>query len=481
MIRGQVPQTRLYKKQYDFHAATAKALEPDHPKIIGFCGGRGTGKTKVATIDRLIRARRDESHMVISPTWIDIHDTTYPAFRETAQELNLWVSGRKTPIPEATVRTRDGGTANFVFRSADNPERLRGPNRASLWYDEPSVISKEAFDIGVPMCRFRRPGQPRGEMGPILLTFTPRGYKHWTFGTFYNRINGVNIPKANAVLIQARTADNPFLPEEFYRNVKDLYSSALAAQELEGQFVDLGGLMFAREWFEVVGEVPRIAQRIRYWDKAGTAASDNPAAAYTAGVLMAHDQRTGLFYIEDVVRGQWSAREREQVMLNTARSDAEKYGNTVLIYVEQEGGSGGKESMENTIRKLIGFPIHRDVVSGSGYRVKGKERLPGEAKIIRAQPWNAQAEAGNIKVKQAPWNSDYLDEVCAFPEFAFMDQVDATSGAFNKLAKMAGIGMDPVKPLETPHANYRGISVMRSGDSRNRIRDNLQGSWRGRN
>jgi phage terminase large subunit-like protein len=34
----------------------------------------------------------------------------------------------------------------------------------------------------------------------------------------------------------------------------------------------------------------------------------------------------------------------------------------------------------------------------------------------------------------APWNRDYLDEHESFPSGRYKDQVDASSGAFNKIA-----------------------------------------------
>ena len=56
------------------------------------------------------------------------------------------------------------------------------------------------------------------------------------------------------------------------------------------------------------------------------------------------------------VRGQWSALKREQVILETAELD----GPDVHIWVEQEPGSGGKESAEATIRMLAGYIAHAD-------------------------------------------------------------------------------------------------------------------------
>jgi predicted phage terminase large subunit-like protein len=174
------------------------------------------------------------------------------------------------------------------------------------------------------------------------------------------------------------------------------------------------GGMFKSHWFESVREFPRKdAQYCRYWDKAGTADD----GAYTVGVLMAKS-KDNVFYVVDVVRGQWSALQREQVIKQTAIEDRNLYGNNT-VWVEQEPGSGGKESAESTIRNLAGFTIRAERVTGS--------------KEARAEPYAAQAEAGNVKLIQGDWNQVYKSELAAFPFGMYADQVDASSGAFNKL------------------------------------------------
>src|SRR5262249_7588121 len=98
------------------------------------------------------------------------------------------------------------------------------------------------------------------------------------------------------------------------------------------------GNRFKRAWFAVVDAPPGSARRVRYWDKAGTAGGGD----YTAGVLLA--TAGGLFYVEDVVRGQWSAHEREQVLLRTARRDAQ--AGRLTTRGEAGGGPRGKESAQ---------------------------------------------------------------------------------------------------------------------------------------
>jgi predicted phage terminase large subunit-like protein len=152
----------------------------------------------------------------------------------------------------------------------------------------------------------------------------------------------------------------------------------------------------------------------RYWDKAGT----SEGGAYSAGVLMLR-MSDGTFVVADVRRGRWSALDRERVIKQTAVTDHELYSIT-KVFVEQEPGSGGKESAEASVRMLAGFSVEADRVSGS--------------KEVRADPYAAQWQAGNVRLVAAPWNREYLDEHEHFPSGKYKDQVDASSGAFNKIA-----------------------------------------------
>lgn len=173
------------------------------------------------------------------------------------------------------------------------------------------------------------------------------------------------------------------------------------------------GGMFKLHWFDIVAGLPGGERSFcRYWDKAGT----KDAGAYTAGLLVALID--GVVYVVDLIVGQWSSGEREQVIRQTAELDREAYGH-VYIVVEQEPGSGGKESAENTVRNLVGFPAFADRPTGD--------------KVLRAEPVAAQAEIRNVKLIKGPWNKRFLDILTAFPTGSIKDPVDALSGGFNVL------------------------------------------------
>jgi predicted phage terminase large subunit-like protein len=214
------------------------------------------------------------------------------------------------------------------------------------------------------------------------------------------------------IFIPARLDDNPHLNRDEYAENLSRLDAVTRAQLLEGDWqVRPEGVLFHRDWFAIVEQGPEKATRVRYWDKAAT----EGGGARTAGVLIAKTAQKQ-FFIENVVCGQWSALQRERIMRETAERDGPK----VKIYLEQEPGSGGKESAEASVRNLAGFTVHADRVTGS--------------KVERARPLAAQCEAGNVRIVHGSWNHDYLEELCSFPLGSFCDRVDASSGAFNKLA-----------------------------------------------
>lgn len=338
--------------------------------------------------------------MVVAPTYKVLRDASFRSFIDHARKL-----GFVKDVNKSDLRVLLGNGAEVLFRSADNPDGLRGPNLSGCWMDEASYCHEDAYAIVIACLR------EAGEQGWLSATFTPKGKTHWTYKQFALRSER---GEEEYKLFQAKTKDNPFLPPGFDGVLRGQYTSQMARQELEGAFLDLGGKIFNRAWFRhTLKFAPAKARRVRYWDKAAT----EDGGCYTCGVLMAADYE-GRFYIEDVVRGQWSTFTRDDIIRQTAKIDALKYHHQVRIVVEQEPGSGGLDSLRGTIRMLAGYHITGD--------------KPSKDKRVRAEPFAAQAEAGNVVLIEGRWIQEFLDELEDFPE-GLADQVDATSGAFNKL------------------------------------------------
>jgi predicted phage terminase large subunit-like protein len=170
------------------------------------------------------------------------------------------------------------------------------------------------------------------------------------------------------------------------------------------------GLFFHVDKIGFVDAAPVQAQRGRGWDKAATAGGGD----FTAGVRMSKGN-DGLFYIENVVRGQWDTGTRDRIIRQTAELD----GRHVKHIGEQEPGSAGKESAQNFIRLLAGFSVTTETATN--------------AKEVRADPFSSQVNAGNVRIVRGPWNKAFIDELRAFPHGRYDDQVDGSSLAFNNL------------------------------------------------
>jgi predicted phage terminase large subunit-like protein len=234
--------------------------------------------------------------------------------------------------------------------------------------------------------------------------------------------------------VPASTADNPHILEEYTRNLDQL-DQVTRAQLRDGNWLIRPGrgLLFKRQWFEIVERGPTEARRCRYWDLAAT----ENGGAYSAGVLMAVTD-DGV-YIENVVRGQWSPGQVEATILQTAKID----GRPTMVGLPQDPGQAGVAQVASYQKKLSGFNVQFLRETGG--------------KVDRARPVSAQAEPrggskfGRVKLVRGPWNLAYLQELEAFPDEHIKDQVDATSGAFAMLmlrqAPARGVGQSPLLPF----------------------------------
>jgi len=223
----------------------------------------------------------------------------------------------------------------------------------------------------------------------------------WRWGGRRDDISQAELEQRARKVLEERRARNPYGFDSLYQQTP---------KPKKGEF-------FMPERIEIVDKPPAARQKtVRYWDKAGT----EGGGKYTAGLKMSL-LKDKSYLIENLTRGQWSAFRREENLKAIAQTD----GKAITIIIEQEPGSGGKESFEASAKNLAGWSVRKDPPTGD--------------KAVRAEPFSAQVEARNVKMLRGDWNEAYVNELRAFraspPHGAFTDQVDASSGAFNHLAK----------------------------------------------
>lgn len=196
--------------------------------------------------------------------------------------------------------------------------------------------------------------------------------------------------------------------DKIRRNSSEYWWSALYQQDptpREGMFFKTDNLL-------VQNGIPSGLRCVRAWD---TAASD-AKGDYTAGVLIGVDE-VGRFYVLDVQRGQWGTDERNRVVRQTAEID----GPMVGVRGAQDPGSAGKDAALAFVRLLSGFSVRTEAVSGQ--------------KTVRADPFSAQVNSGNVTLIRGDWNRAYIEELRTFPLGMNDDQVDASADAFTELTR----------------------------------------------
>jgi len=226
------------------------------------------------------------------------------------------------------------------------------------------------------------------------------------------------VSREGRFFVFAKLDDNRNLDRAEYVKSLSQLDPVTRDQLLNGNWQATGGYKFKRAWFQIVDEAPKTAKRCRYWDMASTSPIQGGDPDYTSGALLALDD-SGIIYIEDVKHFRGTPQENEDVVRQTAILDREAHGNVETI-MEMEPGSAGVSIIDYYARKVL-----------LGFNFKG-ERATGD-KDSRASPLSSAVEAKNVKLVRGSWINAFLDEAEAFPYGAHDDQIDACSGAFNRL------------------------------------------------
>src|SRR6266849_1169877 len=230
---------------------------------------------------------------------------------------------------------------------------------------------------------------------------------------------GIDPPRPISVtFIPASVFDNPALLRVNSEYLAALLSLPLLERErlLGGNWKirPAAGLYFKREWCAVVDEVPTDIDIVRYWDLAATEKTELNDPDWTVGLKLGRD-RSGGYWLLDVVRARANPGDVERLLLNTAVQD----GKRVTIGFGQDPGQDGKSQALHLVRALGCFTVHPATESGD--------------KLTRFGPFSSQCRAGNVKIRRGLWNEDLFRVLEGFPDLAHDDEIDACSGAHEML------------------------------------------------
>lgn len=243
-----------------------------------FVGGIGSGKTTAGAVKALVQsaARPGSLGVVVAPTYPMLRDSTLRSLLDILGKTVLHYNksdGELTLINGSVI----------LLRSADKPDRLRGPNAHWAWIDEAALCPPGTWEIIIGRLR------ADGTAGPCWLTSTPKGH-NWMYQK-----------RGLMRLFKASTRQNPYLNPEFVQSLIDSYTGDFAAQEIDAEFVRFEGQIYDEfEYARHVRENERELERrnwVEFWG-AGDEGYINPQVYLIFGL----DDDGGVHVFEEFYR-----------------------------------------------------------------------------------------------------------------------------------------------------------------------------------
>ena len=367
---------------------------------------------------------KSEALLMAALQYVEVPGYAAILFRRTYADLSLpgalmdraheWLQGTGAHWSEKnkTWTFPSGATLSFGYLESENDKyRYQSAEFQFIGFDELTQFTETQYRY-----LFSRLRRLEGSKIPLRMrsASNPGGIGHeWVKQRFV---------VGDKPFIPARLEDNPYIDREEYIKSLMHLDPITREQLLRGDWTAReAGNKFKREWFEIVDSYPADARLVRYWDLAATEPKQGKDPDWTAGALIA--EKDGIYYIVDIKKTRTTPKGVEALIRQTAELDGKK----VTIYMEQEPGSSGVNTIDHYRRRILaGFTFYGNKTTGS--------------KEMRANPLSSAAEAGNVKLVRGPWINDFLDEAEIFPNGAHDDQVDAVSGAFEMLTRRIRIG-----------------------------------------
>lgn len=215
-------------------------------KFRALVGGVGSGKSLGGVMEVLKMAVQypGSSWAIVAPSYRMLKDATLQSFEEFC--------------PKELIAQHIRGEKKFIlvngseiwYRSADDPESLRGPNLHGFFMDEAALCRRNAWLIMIG--RIRRKGAPNC----AWVATTPKGF-NWVYQLFVKDQN------PDYSVVYATSYENPHLPPDFADSLKRSYSGTFYEQEVLGQFRAHEGVVY-REFNRAVHEVSLVSRKEAY-------------------------------------------------------------------------------------------------------------------------------------------------------------------------------------------------------------------------
>jgi len=223
-----------------------------------------------------------------------------------------------------------------------------------------------------------------------------------------------NDPKADQWVVlhlKAIEDDKALWPERYPLDALEVIKASIGGRAFEslyqGEPTIAEGNIIKREWLRYYKESPSFNRIIHSWDTAFKAKSSNDYSVCTCW-----GETQNAYYLIDVWRGRAEFPELKRIAESLYERDKPV---AVLVEDAASGQSLIQEFQRDTRIPLLPVKAERD-------------------KVVRTYAVTPLIEAGRVYLPEwAAWLYDYVEELSAFPNGQFDDQVDSTTQALNWL------------------------------------------------
>ena len=217
----------------DLHPGQLAFVDDQSTQIIGLSAGYGAGKTRSLTAKAVILSILNQGFIgcVMEPTGPLIRDIWQNDFEQFLEQYDIPYTFRASPLPEYVLHL-PGGDTKILCRSFENWSRIIGLNLAWVLADEIDTVTPAIAEKAFPKILGRLRS---GNVRQFGAASTPEGFR-WMWNTFGSEDAQ---QRTDRKLIKMRTADNPWLPQDFIERLEANYDPSLLKAYLQGEFVSL--------------------------------------------------------------------------------------------------------------------------------------------------------------------------------------------------------------------------------------------------
>ncbi len=196
-------------------------------RFVALVAGLQSGKTIAGAIwaRKMYVENPTVDGLIAAPTYKILNQSTLPKFFEINPDLKKYYKKG-----DGVIDIPDKG--KIYIRSTENPNVIEGMTLGWIWADEAGQMKLDAW------INFQ--GRLSILKGDLFITTTPYTL-NWLYTDFYqNALKEIDGYK----VVQFRSKDNPYFPDEEYERVKSTMDSRTFRRRYDGLFETMEGLVY---------------------------------------------------------------------------------------------------------------------------------------------------------------------------------------------------------------------------------------------